>query len=298
MERPVNVTYASRRLLPLLAFLIGLVTLVAAPTESARARVMRPRMAEPLVSSPEPVLPHALYLPNNAAAKQPLQVLVALHGMGWDGSSFAAPLVAQAERNGWVLVAPTLNYGDWRDPEQVRRDDTTFLPQIKALVESLPARTGLQMRPRTLLYGFSRGCQLANRFALFYPRSVLGVAGFSGGTFTMPYTGGMPQAQNLPTSFPYGMADEERYTGQAFDLDGLRQVSFLVGVGAADNQPGDLPSQWNFLGTTRLERAQSYYRALLGLGIPAQFVAFPNVAHAETDEMRGRALGFLASLTG
>jgi hypothetical protein len=139
---------------------------------------------------------------------------------------------------------------------------------------------------------------MAHRFALFYPRSVLGVASFSCGSFTMPYTLGMPQAQNLPTNFPYGVTDEDRYTGHSFDLDGLRQVSFLIGVGAADNKSGDLPSQWNFLGTTRLERAQNYYRALLGLGVPAQFVAFPNVPHAETDDTRARALGFLASLAG
>ena len=104
----MNLSNPSRRLLPLIALLMAFVALVAAPGETARARALRPRMAEPLVSSPEPALPHALYLPTNAAAHQPLQVLVALHGMGWDGSSFAAPLVAQAERNGWVLVAPTL----------------------------------------------------------------------------------------------------------------------------------------------------------------------------------------------
>jgi pimeloyl-ACP methyl ester carboxylesterase len=285
----------SRRCLALLALLIGLATVVVAP-EAASARVARVRIpAEPLVSA-QPVPPHSLYAPSNAAARGPLRVLVALHGMGWDGSSFAAPLVAEAERQGWLLVAPTFPYGDWKDPEQVRRDDAAFLPQLKALLDSLPARTGLPTQPRALLYGFSRGGQLAHRFALFYPGSVAGVASFSCGTFTLPYTGGMPQAQSLPLSFPYAVGDLERYTGRPLDLDNLRRVSFLIGVGAADTAGGDLPRQWDHLGTNRLERANAYQQALAGLGIPAQMAVFPNAGHGENDEMRGRALGFLAAL--
>ena len=247
-------------------------------------------------STVDAIPPHALYLPSDAASRGPLPVLVALHGMGWDGPSFSAPLLAQADRLGWVVVAPTFNYGDWHDPEQVRRDDAAFLPQLKALIDSLPSRTGLPIQSRVMLYGFSRGGQLAHRFALFYPRSVLGVASFSCGTYTLPYTRGMPQAGSLPVNFPYGLADLDRYTGRAIDLDALRQESFLIGVGGADNQTGDLPHQWDYLGATRLERATSYYRDLVGVGIPAQMVVFPNVTHSETDEMRAQALSFLSSL--
>jgi poly(3-hydroxybutyrate) depolymerase len=284
-----------RRAAALLALLIGLLTLLIAP-QAASARAVRVRIpAEPLVAA-LPVPQHSIYTPSNAAARGPLQVLVALHGMGWDGSTFAAPLVAQAERQGWLLVAPTFAYGDWRDPEQVRRDDTTFIPQLKALLDTLPARTGLQTRPRALLYGFSRGGQLAHRFALFYPASVAGVATFSCGTFTLPYTAAMPQAQGLALNFPFAVGDLERYTGRPLDLDNLRKVSFLVGVGAADTAGGDLPRQWDHLGTNRLDRASAYHQALDGLGIPAQMAIFPNTGHGENDEMRAHALGFLATL--
>src|ERR1051326_5336310 len=44
------------------------------------------------------------------------QVLVALHGMGGNGPDFAAPLAAQADANGWLIVAPTISYGDWTNP--------------------------------------------------------------------------------------------------------------------------------------------------------------------------------------
>jgi pimeloyl-ACP methyl ester carboxylesterase len=239
-----------------------------------------------------------VWVPSNAASRQPLQVLVALHGMGGDGQSFAAPLISAAERNGWVLVAPTFGYGDWHDPEQVRQDDTYFLPQLKGLLDGLPARVGLQLRPRAMLYGFSRGGQLAHRFASFYPQSTLGVASFSCGTFTLPYSRTMPNGQNLSLAFPFGMADLDRYTGRAFDLDALRNVDFLIGVGAKDNQSGDLPHQWDpYLGTNRVDRAFSYAQALDALGIHERLVIFPDSIHSETDEMRARAVEFLAGLT-
>ena len=98
--------------------------------------------------------------------------------------------------------------------------------------------------------------------------------------------------------FPFGTADLARYTGRPLDLEGLRRVGFLIGVGVNDNQPADLPRQWDpYLGTTRVERAQTYYRALTGLGVPAQITVFPDSIHFETDAMRSRAMSFLAGLT-
>ena len=91
----------------------------------------------------------------------------------------------------------------------------------------------------------------------------------------------------------------QRYTGRPLDLEALRQVSFLIGVGAGDNQAADLPHQWDpYLGTTRVERAWSYDQALVSLGISAQVVVFPDGIHFESDEMRSQAMQFLASLTG
>jgi predicted esterase len=238
-----------------------------------------------------------VYLPSDPQASGPLQVLVALHGMGNDGPGFAGPLLAEAERNGWLVLAPTFSYGDWRDPDQVRRDDANFLPRLKALVDGLPTRLGLPVRSRVLLYGFSRGGQLAHRFAEFYPRSTLGLATFSCGTYTLPYSQPQAGAPSLSLAFPYGLSDLDAYTGRTLDLEALRRVSFLVGVGASDTVAADIPRQWDpYLGTTRLERAQAYQRALTAQGVPAKLVVFPNSIHLETDEMRARAMEFLSSL--
>jgi poly(3-hydroxybutyrate) depolymerase len=286
-------TSIAHRLVALLIALVVATSLqISAPVASAAVR--RPQMVSTQLAGPS-VPAHILYLPSNAAARGPLKVLVALHGMGSNGTEVSAPLQAYAEHYGWVLVAPTFNYGDWTDPEQVRRDDTTFLPQLKNLLDSLPARTGLPLQPRVLIYGFSRGAQSAHRFAEFYPRSVQAVAAFSCGTYTLPFTTS-PANASQPLAFPYGVADLQRYTGRPFDLESFQQVSFLVGIGARDNQPGDLPRQWDpYIGASRLDRAMSYARALQSLGMRVDVSVFDNTTHAETPDTRGRAMDFLAT---
>jgi poly(3-hydroxybutyrate) depolymerase len=240
-----------------------------------------------------------VYPPARPVGGRPVPVLVALHGMGGDGPGFAAPLLSWAQRNGWLVVAPTVGYGDWRDPEQVRRDEAAFLPSLKQSLDSLSAETGLQVEPRARLYGFSRGCQLGHRFAQFYPRAVSGVASLACGTYTLPYTRAVNAKPGLPLAFPFGLADVERYTGRPFDLDGLRQVRFMIGVGGLDNVPADCPRQWDaYLGTNRVERAWTYQQALEAVGVQARVVVFPETSHTETDEMRTQALEFLAQSTG
>jgi poly(3-hydroxybutyrate) depolymerase len=256
-------------------------------------------LTEPLELGREP-LDYSLHLPPHAAeqsASGGLTVLVALHGMGGNGPDFSRRLIEDADRNGWVLVAPTINYRDWRDPEQVRRDGADVLPALKALIDELPSRTGLALRKRVLLYGFSRGGQTAHRFALFYPKSVLGVASFSCGTYTLPTTLIRQGSDEIPLKFPYGVGDIEQYEGQPFDPSSVRQVDFWLGVGGRDNVPADVPHQWDaYIGTTRVDRAQSFSQSLTQLGAHTGLTVFPNASHEVTDEMRGQALAHLAQL--
>jgi pimeloyl-ACP methyl ester carboxylesterase len=275
--------------------------MLALPAAHCAPRAVTTAMARPLAGhftvDRAELLPYFLYVPSNASPTQTVRVLVALHGMGADGHSFASQLIPLAEQYGVVLVGPTFQYGDWRDPDQVRREGAVFLPQLKALIDELPARTGLQVAPRIMVYGFSRGAQAAHRFAVFYPQAVQAVAAFSAGTYTLPEINAPPGpgSRQLPFAFPFGVADLDQYTGRPFDLPALRQVRFLVGVGAMDNQPDGLPRQWDpYLGRTRLERATNYSQVLRDCGVSARLVVIPNTGHVESNEMRTRAVAFLA----
>jgi pimeloyl-ACP methyl ester carboxylesterase len=231
-----------------------------------------------------------------AGAREPLTVLVALHGMGGTGEDIAAPLYDLTDTLGWVVVAPTFAYGDWRDPAQITRDETRNLPRLAAFLDRLPELVGMDVKPAVLTYGFSRGGQAAQRFALVYPDRVAGVAVVSSGTYTLPLRafGADGAAASLP--FPYGMADCPELFGRSFDAERLTRVPFWIGIGGRDSDPADVPHQWDpYIGDDRLERAGRFAHALRGAGVNAEVVEFANIGHAETDEIRATAIRFLSA---
>jgi pimeloyl-ACP methyl ester carboxylesterase len=142
------------------------------------------------------------------------------------------------------------------------------------------------------LIGFSRGAQLAHRFALAHPDRTDEVAAFSAGTYTLP-------DRSQREILPFGTADMQAYLGHPLDLDALRQVHFLVGVGLLDANPSDLPRAWDpYEGSTRVQRASAFVGALQANGIPAQLHVFAGVGHDLSAQMIAQGLAFLDERTG
>jgi predicted esterase len=254
------------------------------------------RLAKPQPPAPPPFDASDLFihLPPDAAQRQPLRVLVALHGMGGHGDKFAQNLVAAADRNGWVLIAPTIPYArDHKDPTLLAEDDLRSAQRLHTVLDGLPQRVGLKLRQHVLLYGFSRGAQLAHRFALLHPECVETVAAISAGTYTLPVT---KTSDNSPQglSFPYGVGDLQQRLGRPLDWERFKQVSFWLGVGEKDNRADDVSRAFDpYVGRTRIERARAFYGALQAIGVDSHFIVFPEADHEITSEMRNRALGFL-----
>ncbi|MBI4494438.1 MAG: hypothetical protein HY690_16775 [Chloroflexi bacterium] len=231
------------------------------------------------------------------ASRRPAPVLLVLHGHGDRGAVFSAPLLARAQAEGWVLAAPTFEYGDWRNPTQVAREDTLLVQQLRDLIRRLPQETGIRVEPRVLLYGFSRGAQLAHRFALVYPELVRGVAILSAGTYTLPLESMRLEEGAIALDWPYGCADFAARFGHRLNRDQLQAVPFLVGVGELDSNSADLPRQWDrFVGRTRVERASAFAGALAKLGVPTRLVVFPREGHAAAGLARATVLDFLARI--
>ena len=237
-----------------------------------------------------------VYVPSNADLHQPVQVLVAMHGMGGNGKEFCQSLIASAERNGWIVVAPTFRYQDYMNPALVLQDDLSFLPRLKATLDDLPRRTGLATRDRVLLYGHSRGAQAVHRFATYYPERTLGVVAMSAGSYTLPLattvngTGG--RARQL--SLPYGVADLRARLGRDFDVEAFKRVRFQIEVGGQDGNPNETPRAWDpYLGRSRVDRARAYTKALHDLGVPATLTVYPEAGHGISPQMHDDALAFL-----
>src|SRR5215208_3280353 len=88
---------------------------------------------------------------------KPVQVLVALHGMGGNGEAFSRDLIEQADHYGWMIMAPTVEYGDWTKPEVVAREDPIVIHALADFIDQLPQATGVPVRRLVLVLGHSRG---------------------------------------------------------------------------------------------------------------------------------------------
>ncbi len=286
------------------ASIVAAITLVllAEPLEGARA-AFAPGIAEPLngiaprsaqASVAAALPPIAVHVASSLDQSRPAPVLVVLHGFGSSGQEMIAPFVAEAERLGWIVVAPTFNYRDWTDPEQVRLDEAELIPAIRGMIETLPAKVGTRVESRALIFGFSRGAQLGHRFAFFYPESVRGVVTVGAGTYTLPRTQVQTERGNQTLVFPYGISDLANYTGRQFDPASLQRIPFLITVGATDNRRTDVPRQWDAIeGTTRVERAQTFVTALNDIGVRAELRVVPHTDHEVTSIIRQLGCDFL-----
>ena len=232
-----------------------------------------------------------LRMPQRGATPgKPLQILLALHGMGGNGESFSRELVEQADKYGWLLIAPTIEYGDWTKPDLVAREDPLLISALSDYLDQVPQVAATPVRRMVLVLGHSRGAQLAHRFAEFRPDRVLAVAALAAGTYTLPLSTG-PEGN---MSFPFGVKDLAQYGGRPFDPARFGAVQFWVGVGGQDTNPADLPRQWDkYEGTTRLQRAQAFEAAMRQLGASAVLRVFKDAKHEVTSEMRLDACTFL-----
>ncbi|HLZ31733.1 MAG TPA: alpha/beta fold hydrolase [Chloroflexota bacterium] len=236
--------------------------------------------------------------PVGAPADQPLQVLIALHGMGGNGADFGTALAPQADAHGWLIVAPTFSYGDWTDPAQITHEDPALVAWLSDYVAHLADRTGYAVQPGVLVFGHSRGAQLALHFTEIHPEQVTAVAAASAGTYTLPFSRDAQTGEAL--QFPFGVADLAKTDGgQAFDARGFNAVPVWIGVGSADVNDADVPDAWDpFIGGDRLERARSFTRALESLGATVSLHVFPKTDHTLTDAMRTSGCDALAAALG
>ena len=92
---------------------------------------------------------------------------------------------------------------------------------------------------------------------------------------------------------PYGVGDLQLRLGRPINPSRLREVQFMIDVGAADNASADVPRQWDeYLGKTRLERALEFTRALQRHGVPCTLKVYPAVGHELTQPMLNTAVSF------
>lgn len=250
--------------------------------------------------------PVNIYVPAGIYAKQQAQLLVILHGMGGAGEPMLKPLMEYADQNKWVLLAPTFRYSsDWQNPNTVAQEDPRLVATLNQMTEEVVQYIGMPVKSQLLLYGFSRGAQLAHRYALMYPEKTLSVAVISGGSYTLPFRDTtdaklagylQPFEREGIISFPFGVGDLENYSGKTFNEVAFKRVNFWVQVGQLDNKNSEVSRAYDsYIGLNRVERATNFYNALKQIGVNATLTVFPDVAHATTKEMQFKACNYFKS---
>lgn len=236
--------------------------------------------------------PHyALHVPPRAADQQPLPILLVLHDRNEDAELFGDELTGLADREGWLLVAPRLNYeSDHLNPETIAAEAPRLIQGLADVLDELPRSTGLRLRQGVMIFGYGRGASLAARFAMARPYDVRGVALLGGANYTLP-----PSASGGDPPFPFGVRDFPTRRQLGVDAEALRRIAFWVGVGANDTDAATTSRAWDaYLGTTRVDRARTLVEALWASGISADLRVFPGAGHRITPAMRQAVADFSA----
>ena len=265
-RRPVLVAVTA-----LLLLVSGLTAVLVGPVRAARTAAQA-ELAEAgtLLAVPEVV-----------EAARPAPILLVLHDTGSTGPAAAAPRAERAQQSGWIVVAPSLEYGAWASADDVRAAVGELLPELRELVGGMDEHVDRQTRPEVYLYGVGRGGQLAELFALFYPDLVRAVAIVDAIPCTVPRSS---------LDFPEGIADLGVYRDDPVDPSEIGAVAFFIQPAAPGGAEAGQSCAWLGREVDARQQLEQVVAALAGLGAELQIV------RAEQPEPARRALQFFADL--
>ncbi len=226
----------------------------------------------------------------------PRVAVIALHGMGQKGDAIGGQLMPFAQARNWVIIAPTLDYGEWRDPDQLVKSEPRIVRQVIDVVDHFKEVTGVPIQPRFITFGFSRGAQTATRLGMIYPDRVIGVGAASAGTYTLPTRTVPSPSGPIPAPFPFGSDGIEQKLGRPVIIDSVKKVSYWIGVGELDSKDADVPRQWDtYQGKNRLERAERFARAVQDAGCVTRLFKTTGVGHELPPRAIDDAVRFLSA---
>ena len=216
--------------------------------------------------------------------------------MGGNGDQFASSSLEQADRNHWLLVAPTIDYGDWTDPNQVASEEPQLIRWLADYLDHLPDIVGMPVtttrpaaRPLARRPAGAPLCAVSARTRPGRGRARRGHL----------YAARSSAARGQPDPVSVRHLRHDKLSGHAFSRTRfIEDTHFWLGVGTEDNNPNDLPRAWDqYLGTTRVQRALAFQAALHDLGARSVLVAFRGERHVLSPDMATSACSFLRAWT-
>lgn len=227
-----------------------------------------------------------LYLPENAEAAS---IMLSVHGISMNAQSHAEHFLPFAKQHGCILIAPLFDkakvpeYNCLGPDGKGRRSDEL----LDSIIDDVRIQTGNKAE-KFLLFGYSAGAQFAHRYALCHPEKLSKLAFCSPGYYTW---------LDSKTKFPFGLESMPHHA----DLDAFLSVPLFLSVGNLDvlrtSSLLQTPQVDQQQGTTRVERAQNWYKTyekLLvdrNLDTPHRFATLIGVGHGFEGAMEKAHLG-------
>ncbi|MHC4565983.1 MAG: hypothetical protein ACYTE3_09515 [Planctomycetota bacterium] len=275
--------------------------------------------------------PYFLHIPANVERERAVHILVETNNTGTtsDDVDFhrrrAKRLAAEsyafnlAKSLSVPLLVPTFPRpkSQWQAYTHSLDEDTLLIKdgplkridlQLVAMIadgRSILERSGLKVKEKVFMHGFSASGTFTNRFPILHPEIVQAVA--SGGVNGIPtFVTGTWKGNELP--YPVGIADLTEITGIKFNRDAYNKVRQYVYMGSFDRNDTtmsrDCFSQehvdliWSLIGKPmdkRWETSKSIYREL---GVSAQLVTYRGVSHEIRREMLDDVVKFFKANSG
>jgi poly(3-hydroxybutyrate) depolymerase len=243
-----------------------------------------------------------LYRPAAYTADSP--IVMVMHGRNRNGDGYRDYFVPDADRSGFLVVAPTFsedqypnpygyNYAGMCDAQgKILPRRRWLFPVLEAVFDDVRARAGAK-RDRFFLFGHSAGSQLVHRLVMFgWIDAIERAVAANAGAYLLPVHG---------EAFPFGL------DGVTLGDEDLRRAfarPLTVQLGDRDVDPNDehLPREPEAMrqGPYRFARGQTYFetakREAARLGAPFQWklAIAPGVAHSGENMAPFAAREFLA----
>jgi len=229
-----------------------------------------------------------LYRPAAYTAYSP--IVMVMHGRNRNGDEYRDYFVPEAERRGFLVVAPNFseahyphphayNYAEMVDANgKILPRERWLFPVLRAVFDDARERAGSK-RDRFFLFGHSAGSQLVHRLVTFgWIDAIDRAVAANAGAYVLPVHG---------EAFPYGL------DGIGLGDDELRRVfarPLVVQLGERDVDPQDqhLPREPEAMrqGPYRFARGRNYFEtakreaARLGTEFAWRLSTVPGVAHS------------------
>jgi poly(3-hydroxybutyrate) depolymerase len=210
------------------------------------------RPAYELTPNPTPYLftsptDYYLYLPSNYTPDRDWPVFVGIHGFSGDGTNCLNMWQGYAEREGFVLVCPSLGeeHGGW------------YVEQGEASLHGIIRQVHKECRiqKKFFLAGFSAGSEFAQAWAFDNPKSVTAVAVLSAGNYYEPSR----KARNIPFLVVIGDHDDPLSLENAkLFTHSLKQAGFTIEMDI-------LPDVGHTVTPQALELVIKFYRRAYGM---------------------------------